>query len=237
MFKMSRFQAFAASTVILATPQLAIAETRDYDLTGFNNIEISTGIKATIEVGDVFSIQAKSDDAKALDALEIKVRGGMLSAELDRGFFAFLKGQSEDVNIHITLPELREIESKAGANVVVSGSYGDTFIAEASSGASLSIEDLLAANVTLEASSGAHLQVSGSCSSLHASASSGGTVQAETYTCANVITKASSGATASVVATEAITASASSGASIKVTGNPEDTEINESSGGNVSIRN
>ncbi|MGE4611140.1 MAG: hypothetical protein AAED33_07075 [Paracoccaceae bacterium] len=88
---MSQFQALAASTVLMtAAPIIATAETREFDLSGFNRIEISAGINAIVEVGHSFSVRVETDDTKVLDDLCIEVRGRKLIADLDIGFPATL---------------------------------------------------------------------------------------------------------------------------------------------------
>lgn len=237
MFKMTRFQALAASTALLTVPQLAAAEIRDFDLSGFSRVEISTGINAIVEIGGEFSVRAESDDPKIMDDLKIEVRGRKLTAELDLGFFANLMGKNNDVTVFITLPKLTEVESNSGADVIVSGSFGDTLIGDASSGASLILDGVIADTIDLDASSGASLRVSGECSILHADASSGASIKAEGLTCLDVTTDASSGASTNVFATRSIEADASSGGGVNIMGGPDQIDVDESSGGDVKFRN
>ena len=233
MFRMSRFQALAASTVLLAAPVTVSAETRDFDLSEFNRIEISTGINAIVEIGGEFSVRAETDNTKILEDLRIEVRGRKLIADLDIGFLDSLLGKNRDVTVYITLPDLTEVEGNAGADVLVSGSYGPELVAAASSGASLLIDGLTSDRVELDASSGASLRVSGECVNLRVDASSGGSVNASKLTCEIVKADASSGGSATVFATTSINADASSGGGIDVEGAPTRIEVDESSGGDV----
>ena len=234
MFKMSQFQALAASTVLLATAPLAVsAETRNFDLSEFNRIEISTGINAIVEVGESFSVRAETDNTKILDDLRIEVRGRKLVADLDLGFLESLLGKNRDVTVYITLPALTEVEGNAGADVMVSGSFGPELSASASSGASLLIDGLTSERVDLDASSGASLRVSGECVDLRVDASSGASINASKLTCEFVKADASSGASAVVFASASINADASSGGDIDVEGGPTRIEVDESSGGDV----
>ncbi len=233
MFRMSRFQALAASTVLLAAPVTASAETREFDLSEFNRIEISTGINAIVEIGGDFSVRAETDNTKILEDLRIEVRGRKLIADLDIGFLDSLLGKNRDVTVYITLPDLTEVEGNAGADVLVSGSYGPELFAAASSGASLLIDGLTSERVDLDASSGASLRVSGECINLRVEASSGGSVNASKLTCEIVKAEASSGGSATVFATGSIDADASSGGGIDVNGGPTRIEVDESSGGDV----
>ena len=237
MFKMSRFQALAASTVLLAAPTSGSAETREFDLSDFNRIEISTGINAIVEIGGEFSVRAETDTTKILEDLRIEVRGRKLVADLDLGFLDSILGKSRDVTVYITLPDLTEVESNAGADVLVSGTYGPELYAAASSGASLSIDGLTSEHVDLDASSGASVRVSGECIDLRVDASSGGSVDASKLTCEIVKAEASSGGSASVFATTSINADASSGGGIDVEGGPTRIEVDESSGGDVDFGN
>ncbi len=236
MFKMSRFQALAASTVLLAAPVAVSAETREFDLSEFNSVEISTGINAVVEIGGDFSVRAETDNTKILEDLRIEVRGHKLIADLDLGFLDSLLGKNRDVTVYITLPDLTEVEGNAGADVLVSGSYGPELFAAASSGASVLIDGLTSKRVDLDASSGASVRVSGECVNLRVEASSGGSVNASKLTCEIVKAEASSGGSATVYATGSIDADASSGGGIDVEGGPTRIEVDESSGGDVDFR-
>lgn len=212
MFKMSRFKALAASTVLVATaPIAASAETRDFDLSNFNRIEISTGINAIVEIGGEFSVRAETDDIKILEDLRVEVRGRKLIADLDIGFLDSLLGKNRNVTVYITLPDLTEVEGNAGADIMVSGSYGPELLAAASSGASLIIDGITSSRVDLDASSGGSLRATGECINLRVDASSGASVNASKLTCENVRAEASSGASAVVFASTSIDADASSG--------------------------
>jgi len=164
------------------------------------------------------------------------VRGRKLIADLDIGFLDSLLGKNRDVTVYITLPDLTEVEGNAGADVLVSGSYGPELFAAASSGASLLIDGLTSERVDLDASSGASLRVSGECVDLRVEASSGASINASKLTCEVVRTKTSSGASADVFASITIDADASSGSDIDVTGSPTRIEVDESSGGDVDFK-
>lgn len=234
MFRMSQFQALAASTVIMtAAPILGTAETRDFDLSEFNRIEISAGINAIVEIGQNFSVRAETDNTKILDDLRIVVRSRKLTADFNLGFFESIFGKNRDVTVYITLPDLTEVEGSAGADVMVSGSFGTELFAAATSGASLLIDGITSERVDLDASSGGSLRVSGDCATLCVDASSGASINAAKLTCEFVKAEASSGASAVVFARTSIDADASSGGDIDVEGSPTRIEVDKSSGGDI----
>lgn len=231
------------SNIIVATLTAAIfaapvyAETREYQLDGFDEISLAEGLEAEITIGDTFSIVAEARSERILDKLDIEVRGHTLYAGRDSNFVDFLFGGNDRLQLEITLPDLNEISVSSGAGASVSGDYGATITGAVSSGADLELEDINAARVELSASSGADLDASGTCEQLEVSASSGSDINAKSLECNVVDVSVSSGADADVFASETLESRASSGGDVDVYGSPTNTDISDSSGGDTDLRN
>ncbi|SHF09857.1 GIN domain-containing protein [Devosia limi] len=239
----SVFKLALAGSLGLATLGTAIAQERSFELTGFDKIDISTGLDAIVTLGDAFSVQAQSRNQQVLDKLEITVSGDTLTARIESNFLEFILGGGllgqfiaggNAATIRITLPALRAVNASAGADVDITAPKGDLVI-DVSSGADIDITRATLGTVTVDASSGSDAELSGACDSISASASSGADIDAEDLLCETAIATASSGGHISVHATDSLEADASSGGAIEVTGNPRQTDIDRSSGGSVSI--
>jgi hypothetical protein len=227
----------AAVALVAMAPTAAFAASKTIEVDPFTEIEISSGIDATISIGDVQSIVAESPDAAQLEEMIVEVRGGRFHAYVDWSIFdLFSLGADRRIHLTITVPAVEAIESNSGSDVTASGVQAERLRLSASSGANLTVRDVVADTADLEASSGADLNVAGSCGSARAEASSGADLDAGDLVCESVKVEASSGANASVNATSAVDAEASSGAGVDVHGNPADVRNEESSGGDVSIR-
>jgi len=233
-----------AGSIGLAITGTAMAQERSFDLTGFDKVDISTGLDAIVTLGDTFAVQAQSRNQEVLDKLEITVSGDTLTARIESNFLEFILGGGlvgqflgggNAATIHITLPVLAAVNASAGADVDVTAPKGDLAV-DVSSGADVSIVQAALGKLTVHASSGSDAELSGTCDSIEASVSSGASIDAEDLICASAVAEASSGGGISVHATASLKANASSGGDIDVMGSPKQTDINRSSGGSVSIK-
>jgi hypothetical protein len=117
---------------------------------------------------------------------------------------------------------------------IESASYGTGPIRiEASSSGDIELESHGAANFIIDASSSADIELSGACSGIAVEASSSADVDANDLLCGTANISASSSADVSVHATDSVTAQASSGGDIYVSGNPATRDISRSSGGDI----
>ena len=235
--------ATAATAGLLAgTP--AFAQSADFDLAGFDRVDIATGLDARITQGDSFSVHAESRSQDALDHLQVSVDNGVLSARFEQSFLDFiisggLVGQllnsGNAITIEITLPALAGVTASSGADVDVDGVSSERLELDASSGANIAVTGAVLGQAVLSASSGSDIELSGTSDAVEADASSGSDIDADSLVADNAVVEASSGANISVHATARIKADASSGGDIEVSGNPPDRNIDTSSGGDISF--
>ncbi len=238
-----------AATLLVASAGLllsttAFAQSRDFDLAGFERIDIATGLDARVSLGQAFGVAAQSRSQDALDNLELRVVDGVLQARLEQSFLDFiisgglvgmLLSSGNAVTVDITLPALAGVSASSGADVDLIAIGADRLDLDASSGADIRAENVALGSVTINASSGADVEIAGTAQTLAADASSGADIDAEDLSAQTVTAAASSGAGLSVRAGTSIRAQASSGGDIDVSGNPGTRDIEESSGGSVSI--
>lgn len=235
----------ALGTVIgLSLAGTALADSRTFQLTGFDKVDIATGLDAVVTLGDSFSVAATSGSAQALDSLQIDVKDGVLTARLDQNFLDFilsggligmLLSSGNAVTVEVTLPALAGIDASSGADVRAAGPTGDQLNLNASSGANIEVTDATFGAVRVESSSGADVDISGTADSIVAEASSGAGIDAENLVTAIATASASSGANISVHATASLKAQASSGGDVDVSGNPAKRDVDASSGGDVNF--
>lgn len=228
--------AFLAGATTLAVSLPAFAEEREFDLSDFDAISVSSGLSAEIEIGDDFSVSAESGSSRALNKLDIKVKGRTLYIERDSSWTDWsIFAARRDATVKVSLPDLKRIDASAGSDVFVSGDYGDGLEASADGGADLELDDVTGGTFRLDASSGSTLRAEGECSVLEVSSSSGASIRADDLECDTVEARASSGADIRVYASEAVRAVASSGADVRVKGEPAEIDKKESSGGDVHL--
>jgi hypothetical protein len=220
----------------------AWAESRSFELSGFDKVDIAAGLDAVIHQGD-FAVTAASNNPDALDNLQLSVVDGVLRARLDESFLDFIFSgglvgmliNDNAVTIDITLPTLAGLEASAGADIKAQGVTSDQLDVTASSGANISLRDARLGTVRAGSSSGADLTLSGTADSISAQSSSGADLDAGDLVAATAKAEASSGANVSVHATARLQANASSGGDIDVYGNPAERDVDASSGGDVNF--
>lgn len=206
------FTAACAASMLAAGA--AHAETRNYDFTGFTSVHASAGVDVEIKVGGDYAIRAEGD-ASALERLRVKLDGDTLEVGRESsGFFG--GGFKGKLTVYVTTPALEGVSSSSGADLSATG--------------------IDAGDFEVSVSSGADAELSGTCGSLKADGSSGADLDAEDLKCTDAVADASSGADLTIYVSQSLTADASSGGDITVYGGPKNTDIDKSSGGDVSIR-
>lgn len=202
-----------AATMSASMLTVAHAETKNFNIEGFSEVDSSAGVTVIISVGGDYEIRAEGS-ADSLEWLRVEKKDRVL--EIGRKTRNWTFKRQEKPTVYVSMPRLTGVD--------------------ASSGSDISADNVDAGNFSIDVSSGADVRVSGKCDTLNVDVSSGSDADARDLKCKNVVADASSGADAMVYASESINADASSGGDIHVYGGPENIQTDESSGGDVSIR-
>ncbi len=200
--------AAAAAGAAAFTTLPAMAETRSFNLRGFDDVSASAGVRVILKQGP-FAISAEEPNGK-FGNLKIEVKDGEL--HIGRKGMNF-GSNGPRYTVTVTAPEYDEVS--------------------ASSGSSIEGRELRFGDLGVEVSSGASLQLAGTCRKLEADISSGASFDGGSLRCESASVDASSGASADVYATARASGEASSGASVRVHGKPADFTKDTSSGGSV----
>ncbi len=221
-------------------------ESRSYDLSGFDTVIVSTGVRALVSIAETHSVRVEARDAETLDRLDVSVVGGRLHLGFSRNFIDFILngglidllrfGGDFGVTAYVTLPALNGAEASSGGSVEATGVRSERFRGEASSGGQLTLLGVSGGDFRLAASSGGQAEIEGAAAEFDASVSSGGRIRADRFSVARGRLEASSGGSLEALVTARVRANASSGGQIEIRGNPPDRDITSSSGGNVSVR-
>jgi hypothetical protein len=140
----------------------------DYDISGFDRVDISYGYHAQITQGEVFAVTLRVDD-NVLQYVDVAKSGGILHIGMKPGHtYAFINITLEAT---ITMPELTGVALSGDANAAISGfRSGNAFAADVSGDGNLS-GDLVCGEATLNLSGGSEATLSGSASDLTAEVS------------------------------------------------------------------
>jgi hypothetical protein len=179
---------------------------------------------------------SKGDENKAVvqadenlqEVIEVKTENDVLIIRAKQNIRS-----AKTKKVFVTAMHLSNIESSSGSNV-----YSETkllFKKMELSGSSGSNMNLEVASETIEASasSGSNLKLKGNTKNFVGATSSGSNIKAEQLESEKCQARASSGSNIWITATGEVKADASSGSNIFVFGNPGNTDIEKSSGGNV----
>jgi hypothetical protein len=212
-------------------PCAASTAERSYQVETFDKVSVAAGIQVHIMPGSTRSAVARTS-AENFEDLKIIVKDGELRISRPaRNWFFF--GRRPNYSVQVVMPVLRSLNASSGSQVMVKGQFAGDFALESSSGSQVDVAQLTGGKVRTRSSSGSQITLAGSCQSLDAETSSGADLDAGRLMCETVAVRASSGSGADVAATRALTAKASSGAGVKVSGAPEVVEVKTSSGGRV----
>ena len=235
---MTRFfhPAGLVTAALLFVSQAHAAE-RTYVIEDFRKINVSEGIELTVRAGEVYRVEAEASRRSLLRRLNIEKRGDTLEISQDVGWSLFSFGRRNRYTVEVDLPELTELAAASGAEVDADLVAVDSLEVSASSGADVRLDGIDAKRLSLSASSGASIEADGSCGKVEMSASSGSDIEAADLTCADADLSASSGANIEVAVTDTLAGRVSSGGDVDVHGAPQVTQLDQSSGGAVSIDN
>ena len=206
--------------------------TREERETGsFNKIRVTRGLNVYLSQGDRQKIIIEADE-NLLEYIETEVDDNKLNITTS----AFVRG-SKSMKVFVTLTDLSEIHATAGSNVYSENelSVGDIDIS-GSAGSNLKLQ-IKAEAIDVSASSGSNITLIGTADESELKASAGSNIKAEELNTNECEAKTSSGANIWINVLNDFEAHASSGGNIFYKGNPKNTNIEKSSGGNVIRQN
>lgn len=212
----------------------------------FNKIEVSRGMNVYISQGEFSKVLVKADE-NLMDAIETITDGDVLIIRATKNIRS-----ATSKKVFITTPQIEAIKSSSGSNIFsetklecknldLSTSSGSNMTlqlnaenleASASSGSNIKLQTV-SENVEASASSGSNIRLEGNTSAFTGKATSGSNIKAEELTSVTCEAKASGGANIWITAKNNFSGDVSSGANIFLYGNPGNTNIEKSSGGNI----
>lgn len=230
---MKTLKIFTALLLLCLTTTAFAQKTEVRNVTGFSGVDVSEGIKVKLTFGEKEFVEVTADE-EYIDQVMTEVNGG----ELD----IYLKGNNwnskkHNILVKVTATKVESIEASSGSSVTSQNLIeSDDLEMSVSSGANIKIA-FKAPKASCDASSGAHASLKGVSKYFSADASSGSKIDAKEVKAVNVKADVSSGAHISVYAEDEINAEASSGGSVKYSGNPQTVDVDKSSGGSVRKNN
>ena len=203
--------------------------TRTIEAPAFDRIDAARAVKVVITDKTSGKITIAADD-NVMDYVVVEANGGRLTATIDKSI-----NNLSNADVTVTVPangSIRALDASSAAKIssdVVLNA--DKFAMDASSAAKINAS-VEAVSCSVEASSASKITLKGSAAKCTADLSSASKLSAGDFVAAECSVNTSSAAKAVVNCTERLHADASSGSSIRYSGDCR-TSINKSSGGSV----
>jgi len=207
-------------------------EEQNREVTSFNGISVSTGIKLFLTQGENNHVVVKADGA-IIDDVVTEIENGTLKIYVSARKLIRLNSSFE---VFVTFSWINSIESAAGSEVIGQNKFMVDKLAVKNSSGSSSNFEVECRDLELHTSSGSIIKTRGTSLNLIAKTSSGSEIKARELEVIGAKLDASSGSTIEVQVCGDLEATASSGASISYYGDANPKLLQQSSGGSIKKR-
>jgi hypothetical protein len=214
---------------------MAFAQTKQTRTVGdFSGISSASGIKVEITQAEENKVVVSSSKDELLDNLKTEVdKNGVLKIYYKNSDKNWSKNRNLKLNAYVTFKGINKLAASSGSSLSSTNTVNaDELNINVSSGAEFDVA-IQAKNCTIDINSGSSSKVKGNATNLTIDASSGSSFKAVDLNTETCIASASSGAEIKIAVSKKLSASASSGGSIRYKGNPAVEKKNLSSGGEV----
>jgi hypothetical protein len=190
--------------------------TKEFDLSGFDQVEVSGAFVADITQGDNFSVVVRVDDSLE-EHLRVQASGRTLEVGLAPSLSILGTATRE---VEITMPELARLELSGATQGTISGFESTADLSVEVSGASKLGGDIQSGDARFEVSGASTVDLSGSCGALVLDVSGASTADLSDFAVNDANVEASGASSATVNATGRLDAEASGASRIQYLGTP-----------------
>jgi Putative auto-transporter adhesin, head GIN domain len=204
-------------------------------VTDFSGISSATGITVQIKKGIANEVIVSSSKDELVNNIktEVDANGVLKIYYKNPNKLSWNNTKNVKLNAYVTYKSINSLIASSGSSMQADMAVqADALKIEVNSGAEMQL-DIATAECSINISSGANAKIGGNATNARIVASSGSTLKAEKLTIENCTATASSGAEIKVEVTKKLNGNASSGGSIKYKGNPTIESKKTSSGGEV----
>jgi Putative auto-transporter adhesin, head GIN domain len=209
---------------------LTQAKTKTYDYKDFNAVSLSSGMHLVVTQSDNYSIEVTASEDTFKD-LKVEKHENSIEFSIKHHFFSF--GNHGNVEIKITMPELKELSTSGGSSAEISMKTSGSFEGSISGGGSLEGE-LTCEKLSLDVSGGGSAKLSGKSESADISGSGGCHFKLKDFATGNLNASLNGGSSLYITTNGDINAEGSGGSRIIYYGNAK--TVNSSFSGGSSIK-
>lgn len=225
------------TSVALFLSVIVMAQTKQTrTVADFSGISSATGITVEITQGEENKVIVSTSKDELTENLKTEVdKNGVLKIFYKTKEKGWNNNNTKGLklNAYVTFKSVNKLMASSGSSLTATNKVkSDAISIDVSSGASFDAA-IQATDCNIDISSGSTTKMSGTAINVRVSASSGSTLKAADFVTENCSASASSGAEIKIGVSKKLSASASSGGSIKYKGNPEVEKKAVSSSGQV----
>ena len=228
---------FSCFLILAATAQKTYSDknAQARNVQGFHGIKVSNGIHLYLSQGNEEAVAVSASSQEYIDRIKTEVVNGVLKIYYENNMKPW-NNNGKSLRAYVSCKELDLLKANSGAEVEVDGTIkSGTLSFDFSSGAQFDGR-VESTTLKVDQNSGAEAKVSGTATNFTFDASSGATFRGYDLTTDHCDASASSGASLKVTVNKELAASASSGGQIYFKGTGVIKDISTSSGGEVSRR-
>jgi len=223
------FSAVAQQTKVYNDPNA-----KKRDISGnFTKISVSSGIELFLTQSNETSLAISVSDDKYEPRFKTEVIDGVLKLYYDNKGITWKNDKHAKLKAYLSCNSLQGINGSAGAKLVIANEFSFSDLALSFSSGALMNGKLQARSVTASVSSGAEIIATGVATKLTVTATSGAAFKGYDLMTEYCTASANSGASVKIDVQKELTASANSGGDIRYKGNATITKVNVNSGGSV----
>jgi hypothetical protein len=202
--------------------------TREFDLTGFDKVDVSHAFAVDIRQGESFSVMVGIDD-NLVEYLRVEKQGSTLKIGLQPG--------RNYLNTHataeVTMPELTGLDLSGASRGTTSGFKSSRDLNVDSSGASRLSGDIECGDARFDVSGASRVNLTGSAEDLVIDASGASTVDLSGFPVAEANVEASGASDVTVNASDRLDVNASGASNVRYLGSPTLGTIDSSGGSSI----
>ncbi len=193
----------------------------------FDSIEVSKGLQVMLQKSDKNTVTIEANE-NLLEIIDVQISNGTLVITSEKNIY-----KADAKKVYVNFDSINSIQVSSGARVTNTTTIQErTMRVYSSSGAHAKLQ-ISSDHLSCKASSGAQITLTGYSNNLDITSSSGSNVNTEEIEASHIKAKASSGSTITAYSKKSLRAHASSGSSIRYSGNPEQVIKSDSSGGSI----
>jgi hypothetical protein len=189
--------------------------TQDFDFTGFEEVEVSNAVTASITQGGTFDVAVRIDD-NLVEHLQVVKEGSTLRIRLEPGILI----TNATVEAQVIMPEVIGLDVSGASQCTVTGFSSTKALRIDVFGASGLTGSIEAGDARFDVSGASHVTLSGSAQDVTIDVSGASSLDLSAFPVADASVEASDASHATVNATGRLDANASGASSVRYLGNP-----------------